>query len=1080
MCFSLVESINKQLSWHSVHTTVRRLSEETTSVARTLTPTTVIQSSDLVTRYETKNCNPAKSTFAPPKLSSPTSTTSQWLSRQDSTKLYTTSEPITHTPKSSERKITTSFYLVHGTSSWNDDDTTERKTSSESGFLTPVSSLNIIRSTGYFTESKAKSPGLQTPSYSTSSLPTKKKSTTGTLTSTAQDIRTLVSGVTSPGSTNVWSSISTAIRNSSKLNNSKSTGLGVDLLITTKERDRSKLGPTSSSAVTYRWGSETVNLTIGGSDISASRLSPITNSNLSSSLPYKLSESTNVVNSLEGSLPGNTFSNEWVSSQSISPITLDGQYSTTVKETSSLMKSSFSDQSRSTWSMLVSLTPAVGFSIHESVSSFRKVHETSQSARLSELISTESKLVSSGSLRDDFTPVVMTPFTSLSLFAIQGSSAVEKVLTPTKATSLSVTQRTNPSPRSTNQVVSETEKHSLAISTSLRYTRHYGISTAEDITSLKTFTLFSSLLQTSPSISQPQSVINATSFGGAVILNSNYGKKSSLLGSSPGELTSLPVAMVSSHSSVSSHTTYDYLPTFASEATTNGFSSWIATHNIASHIPSSNSKSALASRKMSTQQWHAGRSTDSVQHLNPKSNVKERLATNLTIQTTKRAHANQQTLHKRTNDALAVSTITISPITTPISSKQSTALSKGLQSIAKSLSAGQLTPRGMSSHSENTRISTVTSSGEHLTSSNPHETSQHQTWYTTLTDPLEISTITRSAITPVISDSRGISTAEPASRTTISQLDNSRVSSSISSTLRPSSEESLNVSLSTKKAYSVSSMKLYNTLVNGSSDWFIPINATVKQSSIATMSPSIQSTIFSLNKSSASRIITLASSNISLYLHNITYLQYALTIETVRIFPSPTYTSATQIKPLKTTDSHSFSAVLTNIRPTSSSTARFKIMDGSLVIRNRKFHEDLSNPNTTMFKTLAYEMEEMIMNIVSLDAEVTSFRNGSIIASFYLLVAYSSPFSDRYYAQMLSEANETLWRGYQVENITVTLRADARRSAARFQDDGGLSKAAVAAIFTVFSVLLIAVGCFGVYICKKKGLCKQSRVKPAE
>ena len=133
-----------------------------------------------------------------------------------------------------------------------------------------------------------------------------------------------------------------------------------------------------------------------------------------------------------------------------------------------------------------------------------------------------------------------------------------------------------------------------------------------------------------------------------------------------------------------------------------------------------------------------------------------------------------------------------------------------------------------------------------------------------------------------------------------------------------------------------------------------------------------------------------------------------------------------------------------------------------------------------MFKALADEVEEIIMDIISLDAEVTSFKNGSIIANFYLLVPFGSPFSDRDYAQMLSEANETLWRGYQVANITVILRVNTRRTAAHLQDGGGLSKAAVAAIFTVFSVLLVAVGCFGVYSCKKKGLCERSRVKPAE
>jgi len=58
-------------------------------------------------------------------------------------------------------------------------------------------------------------------------------------------------------------------------------------------------------------------------------------------------------------------------------------------------------------------------------------------------------------------------------------------------------------------------------------------------------------------------------------------------------------------------------------------------------------------------------------------------------------------------------------------------------------------------------------------------------------------------------------------------------------------------------------------------------------------------------------------------------------------------------------------------------------MDGSFVIRNRKYHANLSHPNTTMFKTLAVDLEGIIMDIVSLDAEVTSLRNGSIVTNFY-------------------------------------------------------------------------------------------------
>lgn len=1025
-----------------------------------LTPTTVIQSSGLVTRFETKKRNATKSTFSTPNLVSPRKTTSHWLSRQYPTGLHTSSEPIRYTFESGERKTTTSYYLDHGTNSWNDDDLSEKRTSTESGFLTPVSSLNIIRPTWYLTESRANSSVLQKASSNTSSLSTKKKSTTGPFSTTLQDIGTLVTGVTSSESTNIWSSFSTAIRNSSEDDYSKSVGENTNFQITTKTSKRSKLVQTSSFAVTNAilrspWGtSGTVNLTIGAIDLTASTLSPTTKSSLPSSLSNTQSDSTNVVNSFEGSLLGNTFSREWVSSQSISPV----PYSNLVKNISSVMKSSFSEHNRSPWSIQVSptCTPASGF-IHESVLSSRKVHETSQSALLTELIYTASKLVTqekpsknSESLREDFSSVVMSTFPSSSLFTNQGSGAVEKILTPTKATSLAATQRSNPSIvvlRSTNQLLSQTEKHSLVTSTLPRYTHHNGFSTARDVTSLKTTTLLSSLLQTRPSISRPQ--IGIKVFSSAVMLNANSATKSSSLGPSLAEFNSLSVAPVSSYASVSSPPTYVYRPTFASEATTNGFSSSIPTLNIVSYSPSPNSKLALASRKMSTQQRNARSSTDYVQHLNP----------NISTQTY------QLTLHNDISDALTLSTVTRNPITTALSSKQSTALPQSPPSIAKILSTDQLALSRMFSHSENARLSTVTSPREHRPSDNPYKTSQHKTWYTTT----GISTVSRFSITTVFSNTRRISTSEPASRTMTSQVDNAGFSSNIS-TWRPKSTESLNVSLSSKKAHSVSTMELYRTfqltLINGSSD--TPTNSTV------------QSTIFSRNESSASSVTTLVSSNISLHAFNTTHSLYPLTVETVRIFPSPTYTSTTQVKPLKTTDSYFFSTVLTTFRPTSNSTAQFKIMDGSLVIRNRNFHANLSNANTTMFKALADEVEEIIMEIVSSDAKVTSFRNGSVIANFYLLVAYDSPFSDSDYAQLLSEANETLWRGYQVANITVTLRTYIRRPAARLQDGGGLSKAAVAAIFTVFSVLLIAVGCFGIYICKKKELCERSRVKPAK
>jgi len=152
-------------------------------------------------------------------------------------------------------------------------------------------------------------------------------------------------------------------------------------------------------------------------------------------------------------------------------------------------------------------------------------------------------------------------------------------------------------------------------------------------------------------------------------------------------------------------------------------------------------------------------------------------------------------------------------------------------------------------------------------------------------------------------------------------------------------------------------------------------------------------------------------------------------------------------------------------------------MDGSLIIRNKNYHTNLSNPNTTMFKELAEEVESIIMEIVSLnttdilDAEVTSFRNGSVIADFYLRVRYDSSLSDQQYTKLLSDANGTMWRGFYATNITVTLRATEESSSkpSQVEDNSGISKVAVIATFTVLAGLLIAVGSFGVYVCKKKG-----------
>ena len=179
----------------------------------------------------------------------------------------------------------------------------------------------------------------------------------------------------------------------------------------------------------------------------------------------------------------------------------------------------------------------------------------------------------------------------------------------------------------------------------------------------------------------------------------------------------------------------------------------------------------------------------------------------------------------------------------------------------------------------------------------------------------------------------------------------------------------------------------------------------------------------------------------------------------------------------------------TTIPPvTSNYSTPIKVMDGSLIIKDKRYHTNLSNPNTTMFKTLADEIETIIMRIISfnntdvLGVEVTSFKNGSVVAYFALTVKYDSPFNDQEFANLLREANGTLWRGYLVTNITLTLRTVEKGSHRRShdQEEARLSTPTIIAILSVLAVLLVAVGGFGVYVCKKKGLCPKSRVKPVK
>ena len=262
--------------------------------------------------------------------------------------------------------------------------------------------------------------------------------------------------------------------------------------------------------------------------------------------------------------------------------------------------------------------------------------------------------------------------------------------------------------------------------------------------------------------------------------------------------------------------------------------------------------------------------------------------------------------------------------------------------------------------------------------------------------------------------------------------------------------------------------------------------STITGIAITTISPATRAASLSEG------LLSSVSDNSTRVLSNTALSPQPMTNSTASASPVTHKTSTFQVTPSRNAVLSSVSLVVTilvpSVDPTLNSSASFKIMDGSLIIRNKNYHTNLSNPNTTMFKELAEEVESIIMEIVSLnttdilDAEVTSFRNGSVIADFYLRVRYDSSLSDQQYTKLLSDANGTMWRGFYVTNITVTLRATEESSSkpSQVEDNSGLSKVAVIATLTVLAGLLIAVGSFGVYVCKKKGLCVRATVKPAE
>ena len=128
------------------------------------------------------------------------------------------------------------------------------------------------------------------------------------------------------------------------------------------------------------------------------------------------------------------------------------------------------------------------------------------------------------------------------------------------------------------------------------------------------------------------------------------------------------------------------------------------------------------------------------------------------------------------------------------------------------------------------------------------------------------------------------------------------------------------------------------------------------------------------------------------------------------------------------------------------------------------------------------------MNILSLNntdvlyVTVTSFENGSVVAFFSLRVTYNAKLNDQEYARILKEANETLWNGFIVSNITVTLRIVQRHSSKALdgEDEKGNSNSATIATIIVLGVLFILLAVGGCYICKRKGVCNNSKIQPSE
>lgn len=430
----------------------------------------------------------------------------------------------------------------------------------------------------------------------------------------------------------------------------------------------------------------------------------------------------------------------------------------------------------------------------------------------------------------------------------------------------------------------------------------------------------------------------------------------------------------------------------------------------------------------------------------------------------------------------------------PVSaSNPSVTSSKDIWHFSRSLPTGEKDESLTSSRAEESKLvlSTMMSSDRHLKMNVPFEKSQSRTPNTPVTrfSTTKTSTAAHSLLTALSSSEMSIwSTLRKTSRGAAWQGKNSwdfRVNVR-TSTFEHESWKSSTGSFRTiaLTAYVFPPLKTIASSPSKDSSNKATI-WKVTNSTISTGLSSMHSTALSLNLSTTISInVTSRSTSETPWNISVSMQSLNATAHVTSKFPSNVnYTPTSHLRWVhQITDQYPHSSVKPTTTASWNSSNQFEIMDGSLVIKNRDFHANLSNPNSTMFKVLADKVEVIVEDIISVDAKVTSFEEGSVIALFYLKVPHDALHKDSDYLELLRAANETLWQGLVVVNITVTLRVYRER--AESQDTATrhfkrLSNAAFIAIFTVF-VLLIAVGGFGVYICKKKGYCERSTVKPAE